>query len=444
MMKVRRKRCKKYYICFSNVLILIRYVKRFNIYNLQEGDIMKKRVLCFMLLGMMLMGNTVSYAAETGAEQPQSYLATYDEDTWNLEGKINFPITADDQTWSQFQSHDEMVMACNMPSKLVEEASTEELVNLMLEYPLLGDLMLYDNVEVGLEIMSRESNILAELLSRDDGATELLNAYSDFEVKDISSLSQDALQEIITDQGVLEDYLLDDSIRSYIEQDEENLVQNVFFETVLTRENVVDKLTDGELTSLVNEVEEKVAEKESSEVYSAYTYLFYEMAEQAGTIDDLDVSSIVARDTSATIKTPNGSSVAVVKRTYSASESASAYNYTVTNYPNATVVSGATTNYNCHSYAWYSQSTSNVYWMNDPGKYMSDGSYTQVGTSPTATSQKVCYTQYPLVNPYIHSGIVYSISGSTVKLTSKWGAGPLVRHNVSYSPYGGTPIYFKR
>lgn len=75
---------------------------------------------------------------------------------------------------------------------------------------------------------------------------------------------------------------------------------------------------------------------------------------------------------------------------------------------------------------------------------MSDGSYKKVGTKPTATGQKVCYTQYPLNNPFIHSGVVYSISGNTIKLTSKWGAGPLVRHNVSYSPYGGTPIYYKR
>lgn len=417
----------------------------------QKGEPMKRRVLCFMLLGTMLMGNTVSYAAEIGTEASQSYLATYDEGMWTLEGKISFPIVADDDMWNQFQSHDEMVMACNVPNELVEQASTDELLNLMLDYPLLGDLMLYDNAEVGLEIMSQESNILAELLSRDDGATKLLNVYNNFEIKDISSISQETLQDIIMDQGVLENYLNDDSIRKGIEEDKENLVQNIFLETVLAREDVIVKLTDGELTSLVNEVEEKMAEKESSELYSAYTYLFYEIVEEAGTINNLDLSPIsdntkvVARDTFATVKTPNGSSVEVIKRTFSASESASAYNYTVTNYPNATIVSNATTNYNCHSYAWYSQSTSNVYWMNDPGKYMSDGSYTKVGTSPTALNQKVCYTQYPLIEPFIHSGIVYSI-GSTVILTSKWGggAGPLVRHNVSYSPYGGTPIYFKR
>lgn len=30
-----------------------------------------------------------------------------------------------------------------------------------------------------------------------------------------------------------------------------------------------------------------------------------------------------------------------------------------------------TVKYNCHSYAWYSQSTANKHWMNSPSKYMS-------------------------------------------------------------------------
>lgn len=366
-----------------------------------------------------------------------------------MDGEIHFPIKEDTEQWKQFQSHDEMVMACNMPDTLIKEVSTDKLVELMLDYPLLGDLMLYDNSGVGLEIMLQENNILAELLRRDDSAAKLLTAYNDFEIKN-TSLSEEVSLEIISNPDMLESYADDDFVRNCIAQDEENLVQNIFLETVLAREDVVSKLTDKEISLLANEVEEKVAEKDLSEIYSAYTYLFYEMAEEANTINIFGSPSVIynatmtARDTLETVKTPNGSSVTVIRRTYSASESASAYNYTITRYPNATVVSGATTNYNCHSYAWYSQSTSNPYWMNDPGKYMSDGSYTKIGASPTAKNQKVCYIQYPLVNPCIHSGIVYSISGSTVKLTSKWGAGPLVRHDVSYSPYGGTPTYYKR
>ena len=45
------------------------------------------------------------------------------------------------------------------------------------------------------------------------------------------------------------------------------------------------------------------------------------------------------------------------------------------NYPNATKLREATTNYNCHSYAWHLQTLPNVFWINDPSPYMTDGSW---------------------------------------------------------------------
>ncbi len=50
--------------------------------------------------------------------------------------------------------------------------------------------------------------------------------------------------------------------------------------------------------------------------------------------------------------------------------------YTKT-YPHATLVSGINPSYNCHSYAWYSTSTSNNCWIQDPTPYMTDGSYSK-------------------------------------------------------------------
>lgn len=40
---------------------------------------MKKRVLCFALLGVMLFGSTVSYSAEAKSMPAQNCSATYDE-----------------------------------------------------------------------------------------------------------------------------------------------------------------------------------------------------------------------------------------------------------------------------------------------------------------------------------------------------------------------------
>ena len=103
--------------------------------------------------------------------------------------------------------------------------------------------------------------------------------------------------------------------------------------------------------------------------------------------------------------------------------------YMASRYPNATKLRSASFKYNCHSYAWYSTSSSNTWWMNDPTEYMSDGSYTR-SYSP-ATYQKVYYP-----NPgNEHSGVITSISGSNITVTSKWGAFGLYRHAEMDCPY---------
>ncbi|MDR0267294.1 SMI1/KNR4 family protein [Paenibacillus sp.] len=101
----------------------------------------------------------------------------------------------------------------------------------------------------------------------------------------------------------------------------------------------------------------------------------------------------------------------------------------------ATFVSTSTSNYNCHSYAWYSDSTSNTYWMNDPSRYMTDGSYSSFTNLINAGSgTRVYYDNGE------HSGIVYEAGGplastKKLKVISKWGMAPLMKHRAEYSPY---------
>lgn len=45
---------------------------------------------------------------------------------------------------------------------------------------------------------------------------------------------------------------------------------------------------------------------------------------------------------------------------------------------NITKLYDGTCVFNCHSYAWYSRSASNPYWMENPSAYMSDGSYRRI------------------------------------------------------------------
>lgn len=134
--------------------------------------------------------------------------------------------------------------------------------------------------------------------------------------------------------------------------------------------------------------------------------------------------------TTTTVKTPNGTSVEVLLRSpdFTTEEKKSMDAEIKSLYPNAIKLRTASIKYNCHSYAWYSQSSNNKYWMNDPSAYMTDGSYTRA--LRMITGLKGCTFSKT------HSVIVSKVDGMEVsKVKSKWGAYGLYEHHPNYSPY---------
>ena len=138
-----------------------------------------------------------------------------------------------------------------------------------------------------------------------------------------------------------------------------------------------------------------------------------------------------------TIYTPNGSPVTVVIR----SENSSEFNrqldeHTKKTYPNATYVAPSTSTYNCHNFAWNTDSP-RQYWMNDPTAYMTDGSYKEGKISST----KQAKVYYEFGN---HSGNYVPQESLAYKplIASKWGPGPLMLHTYDYCPYDASSVSF--
>ena len=158
--------------------------------------------------------------------------------------------------------------------------------------------------------------------------------------------------------------------------------------------------------------------------------------------------------------TPNGNYVPYISITTEISESKK--NEYITD-ENIYVSHGAirldepTNKYNSHSYAWYNQQyNSNIYKINSPNAYISDGSY-KLKTDGIEVGDIVCYyrvklsyddnrTQLTSVEPYLaHSAKVKSIDGDfnvydlesleNLTLISKWGDGGLYEHSGTNCPY---------
>ncbi len=158
--------------------------------------------------------------------------------------------------------------------------------------------------------------------------------------------------------------------------------------------------------------------------------------------------SLLAYDSVEYVYTPNGTPVEVIRRflDYSESEKDEINKSVEKEYPLVKRLGPPTTAYNCHSYAWYMNSTDNPFWMNDPTPYYNDGSY--IESSSPGVGKIICY--YDSNDVITHSGIItdktisWSKQLSNFTVTSKWGGGGLYEHNATDCPYysdDSTPIF---
>ncbi|MCX8130744.1 MAG: hypothetical protein N3I35_11670 [Clostridia bacterium] len=305
----------------------------------------------------------------------------------NSSKSFEYSVKPGMSVWKNFKTHAEMVEACQIPKDVLKKMSTEELAKAVMDYPLFVDIFLFNTRQQGYDALCKRFNGLQELLKKDDAQTKLLEVYS--------NLSESLGSE-----------------RSIGAQNESLMLRKVYLEVILTQDEFVNKMEKEDIDKIIS------------------------LSTKAPSFSALGTT---------TVTTPKGTSVEVIVSAKKSSDYLTAIDNAVKNqFPLATFVRNSDNRYNCHSYAWYSQSTSNVYWMNDPSAYMTDGSYSYEGILPNAINEKVYYASGN------HSGIVKGYSSSRpydkglIQIQSKWGEGPLLNHAASYSPYDDTDLkYYK-
>lgn len=267
-------------------------------------------------------------------------------------GKYLYPVTPESEIWVTL-NHAEKVALCNIPDYVINTITDQELIDLVLDYPLLIDVYAYSSFEEGVKKVAEYFPALEKAVNN-----KLINS---------SSLS------IVSNKcnNIIPSYFKRDFMNSYYKNEIKTIdnksKDSVIYTGVYTPRNTyVPCIMAGEFLSPTTKDEIK------KEIKAAY--------------------------------------------------------------PNCNYISEATTNYNCHSYAWHKMSTSNKLWMEDPSAYMTDGSYTYVGNIPTTNYQRVYYDY----KDNEHSGVV--IDYSTLEIQSKWGQLPLMSHNVYDCPYFHIPL----
>ena len=255
--------------------------------------------------------------------------------------------------------------------------TTDALFITVLEYPFLADIFAFDSLQYGVDLVKDFFPPLRELLDRSDAS------------------------------NIISGYCYECSNKGDIYNDIEYLTETKYF---LAKS----------LLHFINNTANKNNNNSPTRYYiEPGTGLMYDY-----------------------VSTPNNSPVHVYKNLdwgdmyllfggnqndYTYAIAMSLCNQYLNSYPSSYLIRNPNPQYNCHSYAWYSTSSSNHYWMMYPNSYMTDGSYSQI-FYPTAGA-KITYSNSG--NSITHSGIL----NSTTTVTSKWGMLGLFSHSITDCPY---------
>ena len=117
---------------------------------------------------------------ESGSDMETIHFPDENELSWN------YPVQLGSEQWKAFQSHKEMVDACQIPQNVMTSLSTEELVVLCLKYPLLWDIGAFNFFTDGYAAYETNFNGIRELYQRKDAPTVLLAWYKQLNFGQVS------------------------------------------------------------------------------------------------------------------------------------------------------------------------------------------------------------------------------------------------------------------
>ena len=374
-----------------------------------------------------------------------------------------YPVQPGTEIWAEFTDLEQKIEICQITEEILQNMSTEDLVQTVLNYPLMVNMFAFNTYEEGFESVLSYFNGMQELVKRQDATVKLMNAYKKSEVVTKNKLGRLAEEELEQNAAITSDE------KACIDQ----MFKMMVIESLLSTEVLLEKLNENELELLDAEAFEKFEAKLAEpEIYNRTASVFYDsIDEQLQT----DVYETRASSPSAPyqykfigtrhfagyyiyIKTPRSSDVLAfdVKEDYTVAEKNNINQNYGWAYPNATYIASATATYNCHSYAWY-KSVNCQYWIDSPIQYINDGSYYQdsfgniiiyynISTDTITHSGRVKDVFYgPTTNPAYNGA-------DLITVTSKWGAAGLYTHSGIDCPYwvpqGGLSdnrvFYFKK
>lgn len=301
----------------------------------------------------------------------------YDRNEYIINTPYQYPIVPETEEWKNLGSLTAMINATHIDYDILKNMSTPALVETVVSYPLFVNVCAYDTLEKGVNEVSKYFYGIEELCNRENARSCLLNF--------INSRCP----------------------------------------------NLLELKTDEEIKTALYDYEKAYNDSRNREIFfiiNAVTLIEY--------LDYSNKNTNNTRYSADYVYTPMGYPVSAIYGYTIWDHATPTYAQQLNNqyhssYPNAVELASINGAYNCHSYAWHQQSTSNNYWINYPEMttYLTDGSYS---SSNPAVGRRIIYRKSD--GEVTHSGIISAISDTTY-ITSKWGYCGLYYHKINECPY---------
>lgn len=330
---------------------------------------------------------------------------------------LTFLLSRDSSAWTSIGSLQGRFDACTVPQQILDNMTTEAIVESVINYPLNYLVLFYNDPMDAVNLIFEKSTLHQELASRTEATSELIGLFSETYVKmgEKTLLTDDSKQLSYTDEMFLE-YMI--SLDCFSKN--------------------LDEKTAALLCDAVGtKAQERLAKPETYSISSLEPLM---AIDKAASLNMLRYATkggeIIA---SITILTPLGKEIeGLIINEITDQEKSTATQIAVANYPNAVVLGPSTALYNCHSYAWHNDSTNNTVWINSTKFFSGDfqlDKYWTLDAFIECEEGNACRVYYP-------NGDHSAIRLTNGKYVSKWGMGPLMEHDKTYAPYNSSDLRF--
>lgn len=193
---------------------------------------LRRRMVTFCLCSVLIGGSCSGFSANA---EPSDNDSDYE-----FSASVFYDDVMQNSEWQNTESRKKRGEMLQLPDEILEDISTDKLIEAVLDYPFFCDVYAFDNVQTGVDILFDTFNGARELLNRSDAAAVLLDKYES--------------EPVYTDADA-----------------ETDILKLTYIEILLTQSSITDKMDETEISKFKEVSLDKYVQKVESNIYGEFT-----------------------------------------------------------------------------------------------------------------------------------------------------------------------------